>query len=109
MSRSFGQLGDVMTFTAPTGGVTAGVAYLSGGLFVVAKNTALVGVAFDGDVNGVVSLAKVTGEGTLAEGQVVYWDVTNVRVTIDSTAGLPIGVIAVSALTGDTTASVRLH
>ena len=39
MSRVFIQPGDVMTFTAPGGGVTAGVGLLIGGLFVIPQET----------------------------------------------------------------------
>lgn len=67
MARNFIQPGDVLTLTAPSGGVVSGTAYLIGGLLVVAQNTAAQGVAFEGRTVGVFTLPKATGQ-TWSEG-----------------------------------------
>lgn len=107
--KNFLETGKIMTYTAPAGGVTSGNGYLIGGLFVVAQASVGAGLPFEGVTEGVFTLTKATGEGALVEGQPVYWDVANTRVSIDATVGLPIGTVAAAALTGDTSCSVRLH
>jgi predicted RecA/RadA family phage recombinase len=107
--NNFLKPGKRMTYTAPAGGVTSGGGYLIGALFVVAASTAAAGTSFEGDTEGMFTLAKTTGEGALIEGQPVYWDVANSKATIDHTIGLPIGTVAAAALTADTSCSVRLH
>lgn len=101
--------GKTMPFTAPAGGVTSGGGYIIGGLFVVAASTIAAGLEFQGVTEGVFTLTKATGEGDLVEGQPVYWDVANARVSIDPTVGLSIGTVAAAALTADTSCNVRLH
>lgn len=103
------QVGDVMDYTAPAGGVVSGNGYLIGALFVIATSTAAAGVKFAGDTEGVFTLPKTLNEGALIEGQPVYWDVANAKFSIDSSLGLNIGTVAAAALTGDATASIRLH
>jgi predicted RecA/RadA family phage recombinase len=109
MTRTYIQPGDVMTLTAPAGGVVAGTPVLIGTLFVVPATTVAAGLPFDGHAAGVHTLAKTASEGALVEHQPVYWDVANARFSIDHTVGLPIGSMAAAALTADTSASVRLN
>jgi predicted RecA/RadA family phage recombinase len=103
--------GKVMTYTVPASGVTTGGGYLIGALFVVATNTVAYasGATFEGQTEGVFTLPKTISEGDLAEGQPLYWDVANAKVTIDPSLGLPIGTLAEAADTADTTCSVRLN
>lgn len=109
MSTTFKHPGDVMPYTAPTGGVTSGGGYLIGALFVVAAAAAAAGDEFQGKTSGVHTLAKAANEGAWVEGQPVFWDVANSRCSIDSTLGLPIGTVALAALTGDTEGVVKLN
>ncbi len=110
MASNFIQPGHTGTFTAPTGGVTTGVPLLIGTQFVVPLVSVLAGVTFSGDCCGVWTLAKNTGE-TWVEGQVVYFDVANARMTNDSTSGgLPVGAVAnPAAASAATTGAVRLN
>jgi predicted RecA/RadA family phage recombinase len=64
---------EVLTFTAPTGGVVTGLAYLIGGLVVVATETVAQTLPFDGVVIGVVDVVKVNDEAW-TEGLKFYWD-----------------------------------
>lgn len=105
------QPGHVMTFTVPAAGVVSGGGYMIGALFTIATTTVAFasGATFEGALDGVWTLPKTTGEGALVEGQAAFWDVTNAKISIDSTVGhVPIGTVAAAALTGDTTAVVRL-
>jgi predicted RecA/RadA family phage recombinase len=110
MGTTFKQPGDVITLTAPTGGVVSGQAYLIGGLFVVAMSTAAVGVAFEAAVTGVFALPK-TASQAWAEGQRVYWDVANSRLDSDDTLGPCVGVATVVVGSGstETTGTVKLN
>lgn len=110
MANNFLQPGRLDTFTAPTGGVTTGIPVLIGTMFVVPLVTALAGATFTGEVVGVWNLVKNTGE-TWLEGQAVYFDVANARMTNDSTSGgLPIGCVnAPAAASADVLGAVRLN
>ncbi len=101
--QNFVQQGDVLTLTAPTGGVTAGVPVKIGSLIVIPLGTAAATVAFEGKVNGVFSgIAKLTTDD-LVEGSPLYWDDTNSRLTLTSTSNTFIGhsteITATSAAT----------
>lgn len=109
MGTSHIQPGDVLEFTAPTGGVTKGVPVLIAGIPVIPLDTALVSVAFRGAFLGVHSLPKTTTE-TWTVGQPAFWDVANGKVSNDPTVGhLPIGAITAAATSSDTTGYVRLN
>lgn len=107
--RTYISPGDVLTLTAPSGGVTAGTPLLMAGRFVVPAITAAVDVSFDGHVAGVHTLPKTTTE-TWVDGQPAFWDAANAKVSNDPTVGhLPIGVICAAGTSSDTTGTVRLN
>ncbi len=110
MSRSFIQSGDVLTFTAPTGGVVAGTGVMIGNQLVIPRTTAAQTLPFDGDVTGVHSHAK-TASQAWAEGQAVYWDNTNKVFTTVATGNTRAGIAveAVGSGAGETTGKVRLN
>src|SRR5687768_4240508 len=110
MGTSYVQPGDVLTFTAPAGGVTKGVPVLIGGLLVVPTATVAQTLPFPGHVVGVHALTKV-GAQAWTEGQKIYWDAGNTRLTSDSAAGQLAGVAveAVGAGAGETTGKIRLN
>jgi predicted RecA/RadA family phage recombinase len=105
--NNFLKPGRVVTYTAPGGGVTTGLGYLIGSLFVVATNTVAAGLPFEGAVSGVFSLAKASGVWT--EGQAVYWDNTAKNVTTTASGNTLIGCAAAAQLSGDTSGAVRLN
>lgn len=107
MARNFVQPGNVVTLTAPTGGVVAGTVYLIGTLLVVAQNTVAQTLPFEGMVIGVFTLPKATGQAW-TEGAKVYWDNTAKNFTTTSTSNTLAGVAVAAAASGDTTGSVRL-
>ena len=107
MGKSFIQPGEVLEFTAPTGGVTVGVGVLIGDLFVVPLSTALATVAFEGMIVGVHSLPKVSTE-VWTKGMLIYWDTANARSTSVASAGSLIGAAADVAANPSSTGSVRL-
>lgn len=76
MARNFAQEGDTLTLIAPSGGVTAGLGYVIGSLFVVALTSAAEGAKFDGATEGVFTMAKNTGASgkDFAAGEAIFWD-----------------------------------
>lgn len=98
---------DVITLTAPTGGVVVGLAYLIGGIFGVAIVTAAAGVAFALRVRGVVEIVKKAGEAW-AEGDALYWDDANSQVTISPEGTVFIGQATEVTASAATTGKVRL-
>ena len=102
--------GNVMTFTAPSGGVVSGTPYLIGSLLVVAQASAAEGAEFEGLVEGVVTMPK-TDSQAWTEGQKIYWDAGNSCCTNVATAGQLVGVAAaaVAVTTGLVTGQVRLN
>jgi predicted RecA/RadA family phage recombinase len=105
--NNFIQPGDDMTFTAPSGGVVSGNAYLIGALLVVAKNTVAEHLPFPGAAKGVVTLPKHTGTAW-TEGELLYWDDGAGEITTVATSNTRAGVAAAAAASGDTTGTVRL-
>jgi len=109
--RNFVQDGDVLTLTAPAGGVVAGVLYVIGNLPVVATHDAAAGQRFTGKVEGVFDLAKV-GSQAWTPGARINWNTATNQATTATTAGFfPIGVAvaAVGSGAGETVGRVRLN
>src|SRR5262245_61899767 len=102
------QAGRTLEYIAPSGGVTNGVAVLVQGQVVVPTSTVAVGVAFQGDNEGVFTLAKATG-AAWTTGQTLYFDTANNNfVTAQSATARRAGAAAAPAASGDTTGSVKL-
>ena len=99
--------GDVVPFTAPSGGVVSGTAYLIGSLLVVATVTAAQGEPFNGQVVGIVSCAKVSAQAW-AEGAKIYWDNSAKNMTTTSSGNTLVGVAAAAAANPSATGLVRL-
>jgi predicted RecA/RadA family phage recombinase len=102
--------GKNMTFTAPSGGVTAGVPVKIGALLVIPVASALQGELFAGETQGVFSVTKV-GSQAWTEGVAVFWDNGNNRFTTTSATGLFLAGVAAEAVgdaAGATTGKVRL-
>jgi predicted RecA/RadA family phage recombinase len=110
MGTSFQQPGDVLEFTAPTGGVTKGVGVLIGNAIVIPLETAAQTVLFRGMLTGVHSVAK-PGSQAWAEGAIVYLDNSAHNFTTTSTSNYRAGVavVAVGSGAGETTGIVRLN
>lgn len=109
MGTTFIQSGCVMEFVAPSGGVTVNIPVYIGGFFVIPQITAAATVAFTGYMDGVHTLPKTISEGDLLQGQPLFWDVANAKVSVDSSLGLSIGSLTAAALTAATSCPVRLN
>jgi len=110
MSQKYLQQGDVLEFTAPSGGVTVDVPVLISSLVVVPMVTAAAGVRFNGATKGVFQLMPKTAGTAWVEGQVLYFDSANGNFTTAQSATARRAAAAVlAALSGDTTGTVRLE
>ena len=71
--KNYENSGDIVTLTAPSGGVVSGKVYKIGLLIVIATATVAEGLPFEG-----IRQARVTYEKTSAqawtEGALLYWD-----------------------------------
>lgn len=74
--KNFIQPGDVIDFTAPSGGVVSGTAYLIGSMLLVAVASAAEGEIVAGRRLGVFELPKLSSDN-LTAGQKVNWNDTN--------------------------------
>lgn len=104
--KNFVQVGDVLDFTAPAGGVVSGLAYVIGVAFLIAASTAAEGERFAGVVEGVATLPKASGAVT--EGALVYWDNTAKNVTTTASGNKKIGYAVNAQGADDTIVSVKL-
>lgn len=107
--NNYKQPGDVLTLTAPTGGVVAGGVYQIGQLVVVSMGDAAQTLPFEGKRTGVFSgLPKDNGVAWV-EGDPLYWDDAAGDFTPTSAIGLVLAGMAVAArLLADTTGDVLL-
>jgi predicted RecA/RadA family phage recombinase len=105
--KNFIQRGDIITVTAPTGGVTSGQGMLVGNLFGVAATTAAEGESVEIATVGVYELPKLMS-AVIAAGDRVAWDVTAKQVVLPGTGMVPIGIATLAAGNGVATLRVRL-
>ncbi len=110
MATNYLRPGRVCTFTAPTGGVTAGVPVLIGSLLVVPETTVAAGLPFEGAAEGIWLLPKADAQAW-AEGAIIYWDNVAKNCTTVSTSNYRVGVAAaaVASTAGLVTGYVRLN
>lgn len=108
MATNYIQPGSTLTFIAPTGGVTAGVAVKIGSLVVVPVTTTAQTLPFEGMVDGVHTLAKATGTAWTV-GATLYFDTAGPNfVTAQSATACRAGHCTEAAASGDATGVVRL-
>lgn len=105
--NNYVQDGNVMQFTAPSGGVVAGSVYKIGQLVGVAAETVAQDLPFAFVVTGVVSGVPKATSQSWTEGAVVYWNGTAFTTTASSNTLA--GVAAAAAGSSDTTGTVRLN
>lgn len=106
--NNYKQPGEKVTFTAPAGGVVSGGGYFIGAQFVVAENTAAVGLEFEGLTKGVVELPKTSAQAW-TEGQAIYWDPVTAKADSLGTIGTLIGVASAVAANPSATGMVKLN
>ena len=107
--RNFVQKGDVITVTAPVGGVKSGDPILVGGaLFGVATGSADAGEEFELSTVGVFNLPKVTAQ-LWGQGEPIYFDAAAGNCTTVDTNNTLIGHAARAAANPSATGHVRIR
>lgn len=104
--KNFQQEGDVLTLTAPSGGVVSGGFYQIGQLLVVAAEDADQDDPFQAKRTGVFTTTVKTTSQAWAEGAVLYW--TGSAFTTTASGNLRVGFAAAEAGSADTTGTVFL-
>lgn len=96
MAKNFVQDGDVLTLTAPTGGVTSGVPVAIGQLVVVPITDAAEGELFGGKTNGVWSVAVEAGLTAGAAVGILAGDI----VAVATASSIPCGKLVTAEAAG---------
>jgi predicted RecA/RadA family phage recombinase len=111
--NNYSKPGEVVTFTAPTGGVVSGEAYMIGSLLVVATADVDQTLKFEGLTRGVVSVRKLGAEAW-SEGDKIYFDADASPTVFTTEVGSPalplvgVAVEEIAASPAVTTGLVRL-
>jgi predicted RecA/RadA family phage recombinase len=105
--KNFVQPGESLTFTAPAGGVTAGIGVKIGDILVIPDVTAAVGEQFTGQAEGVFEHDKLSAQAW-TEGVQVNWDNTNKRFTTVTTGNFRAGIAVKAASNPSAKGIVRL-
>lgn len=105
--KNYIQNGDMITVTAPVGGVTSGQGLLVGSLFGVIAATAAEGEAAEIATTGVFDLPKDAAT-VIDQGDRVAWNGGTGKVVVPATGMFPIGVATEAAGNGTATVKVRL-
>lgn len=106
--KNFVQPGNVLTLTAPTGGILSGAGLLVGAIFGVAATDADEGDAVECALVGVFDIGKVSAEAWTV-GSKIYWDATAKKATTTATDNTLIGAAAIAAANPSATGRVRLN
>lgn len=105
--KNYNQNGDMITITAPVGGVTSGQSILVGSLFGVVAATAAEGEAAEIATTGVFDLPKDAAT-VIDPGDRVAWDDTAKEIAQPGVGLYPVGVATEAAGNGTATVKVRL-
>jgi len=105
--KTFVQPGDILSLTAPSGGVVSGTAYLIGSVVIVALVSAAEGESFSAMLTGVVEHAKVSAQAW-TEGAKLYWDDAAKDFTTTAAGNTLVGVAAEAAANPSATGKIRL-
>jgi len=107
--NNFIKPGEIVTYTAPAGGVISGNGYVIGALLVVATNTVAAGQPFEGATLGIFTLPKAAATAW-TEGQLLYWDTANNNLVIaPSATARRVGCAAAASAVADVSGQCRLH
>lgn len=105
--KNYIQPGNIVTVTAPTGGVSSGDGVIIGNLFGIAAKTAAQGESVEIAATGVYDLPKLSS-AVITVGARVSWDTTGKQVVLPDEDMYPIGTALTAAGNGITTVRVRL-
>lgn len=105
--KNFVEPGDVITLTAPAGGVVSGNPYKIGAFTGVAAYSAPAGAQFEMKLGGVYDFPKTSAEAW-AEGDVIYMTSGGIMTTV-LTSNTKVGVAAKAAANPSGIGRVRMN
>lgn len=105
--KNFIQVGDVLDHT-PAGAVAGGAVVVIGARVGIAVSDIAAGATGALRVKGVVELAKLSTDAP-AQGELLYWDADNSRLTTTADGNVQAGYAAKPAGNGVTTAWLHLN
>ena len=105
--KTFIQNGDVITVTAPAGGIVSGNGIIVGSLFGIATCDALAGESVEIATTGVFDLNKDAAT-VIGQADRVAWDDTAREIVLPSVGLYPVGIATMAAGDGATAVRVRL-
>lgn len=108
MKNCIQQEAKILTLIAPSGGVVSGSVYKIGELIVVAMISAAEGAKFQGVVEGVFELTKVTLDD-VAAGDPLFWDNSAKKLTKTAAANRLVGAAIEAADDAATTVKCRFN
>lgn len=106
--QNYSQPGDVVTFTAPSGGVVSGTPVQIGQVLAIPTVSAAQTLPFAALIRGVIVGSKVSAQ-VWTEGAVIYWDNSAKLFTTVATSNISVGHAAAAAANPTATGSVNLH
>jgi predicted RecA/RadA family phage recombinase len=106
--ENYQQPGNVVTFTAPAGGVVSGGLYRIGNYTGVATVDAVAGAKFEMALVGVYTVPKVAAE-PWTEGMLVYFNTGSRLATSTTGTTVLVGGAVGTAVNPSTTAAIRLN
>lgn len=106
--KNYIKSGDVLTLTAPAGGVVSGNFYLLGTMLVCATTSAAATEVFEGRTVGVYDVPKVSAQAW-AVGATIYWDNAAFNFTTTVGTNTKAGVAVAVAANPSATGRVRLN
>ena len=104
---NYEQKGEVLSLTAPVGGVTSGDPVLMSDLLTVPQADAAAGETFAAMVVGVFEITKLAAD-VMAEGDMLFWDNANTRLTTTALGNLLVGACVEAAGNGIVIVKCRL-
>jgi predicted RecA/RadA family phage recombinase len=105
--KNFIQNGDMISVTAPAGGIASGQGIVVGSLFGVAAKAAAEGESVEIATTGVYELPKAPAT-VIAQGARVAWDDAAKLVVLPGIGFYPFGIAVLAAGNGPTVVRVRL-
>jgi predicted RecA/RadA family phage recombinase len=108
MAKNYIQEGDVLDYTAGGAAVAAGAVVLMGKrLGVILRDIAALATG-SASVNGVWQIAKLSTD-VVAQGDLLYWDAANGRLTTTAGTNVLAGYAASAAGASTTTVNIKIN
>jgi predicted RecA/RadA family phage recombinase len=105
--KNFVKGGSTVNRVAPSGGVVSGTAYKIGQRLIVATHSAAQGANFEGELEGVFTLPKLSAQAWTVDA-LLYWDDSAKHFTTVATGKLLAGTAEAIAANPSATGLVRL-